>query len=119
MTEYNKVFVDSAPLIYFLEDYPTLGEKTKAVFNEVLTAEKTLVTSAATCEKYLVHPYKMDDPESEQAFFDFIEDCNMPVLPITAGVAKIAAQLRAKYQAIKGMDALSLPAQSTAGATCS
>lgn len=108
MTEYNKVFVDTAPLIYFLEDDPNLGEKAKAVFSEVLTAEKTLATSVVTCEEYLVHPYKMDDAESEQAFFDFVEDCGVQIAPITVDIAKKAAQLRAKYQAVKGMDALQL-----------
>ena len=110
MTGYNKVFVDTAPFIYFLEDAPTFGEKAKAVFSEVLNAEKTLVTSAVTCEEYLVHPYKTGDHESEQAFFDFVEDCNVLVAPITVDIAKKAAELRAKYQAIKGMDALQLAA---------
>ena len=38
MTEYSKVFVDTAPLIYFLEDDPNFGKKAKAVFGEVLAA---------------------------------------------------------------------------------
>ncbi len=108
MTEYNRVFVDTAPLIYFLENDANFGETSKTVFTEILSTGKHLITSAVTCEEYLVHPYKTGDSESAEAFFEFIEDCHLQVSPITIDVAKKAARLRAKYKDVKGMDALQL-----------
>lgn len=40
MTGYEKVFLDTAPLIYFLDDDINFGAKSKAVFEEILSAGK-------------------------------------------------------------------------------
>lgn len=108
MTGFNRVFVDTAPFIYFLEDDPNFGKVAKSVFTEVLSQGKSLNTSAVTCEEYLVHPYQADDADAVRVFFDFIEECHVQVDTITVEIAKKAAQLRAKYRDVKGMDALQL-----------
>lgn len=110
MTEFRRVFVDTAPFIYFLEDDPNFGKAAKAVFTEVLSSGRPLCTSAVTCEEYLVHPYKSNDADGVQAFFDFVEECHVQMDAITVEIARKAAQLRAKYKDVKGMDALQLAA---------
>ena len=40
MTGYNKVFLDTAPLIYFLDDDVNFGQKAKSVFEEILSNGK-------------------------------------------------------------------------------
>ena len=79
MTGFNRVFVDTAPFIYFLEDDPNFGKVAKSVFTEVLSQGKSLNTSAVTCEDYLVHPYQADDADAVRVFFDFIEECHVQV----------------------------------------
>lgn len=58
MTDYNKVFLDTAPIIYFLDDDIHYGNKVRMIFEKILDLEKALVTSTITCEEYLVYPYK-------------------------------------------------------------
>ena len=42
MTGYEKVFLDTAPLIYFLDDDANFGQKAKAVFEEILSNGKSI-----------------------------------------------------------------------------
>ena len=51
MTGYNKVFLDTAPLIYFLDDDVNFGQKAKSVFEEILSNGKTIVSSSITCHE--------------------------------------------------------------------
>ena len=46
--------------------------------------------------------------EKETAFFDFIQDANIQVVPINLTVAKAAAKIRAEHPSFKAMDALQL-----------
>ena len=63
MTEYNKVFIDTTPLIYFLDNDPNFGNKAKQIFVEILSAGKQMITSTATCTEYLVYPFKTNNQD--------------------------------------------------------
>ena len=108
MTDFNRVFIDSAPLIYFLENDANFGERSKYILNEILSKGKGLSTSVVTYEEFLVHPYQSNDAERVQSLFDFLGDCHVQIEPITLEIAQKAARIRAKYKDIKGMDALQL-----------
>ena len=58
MKGYNKVFLDTAPVIYFLDEDINFAEKVKDIFEEILENEKKMTTSAITCTEYLTFPYK-------------------------------------------------------------
>ena len=85
MTGYNKVFLDTAPLIYFLDDDVNFGQKAKSVFEEILSNGKTIVSSAITCHEYL------------------------------AKIAETAAKIRAEYHDFKAMDSLQLAVAAETG----
>ena len=82
MTGYNKVFLDTTPLIYFLDSDINLGEKTKSILEEVISEGKELVTSTITCMEYMVHPYRTGNQDKIDAFFDFTRDCDIPIKAI-------------------------------------
>ena len=48
MTGYNKIFLDTTPLIYFLDSDVNFGEKTKRILEEVISEGKESVTAAIT-----------------------------------------------------------------------
>ncbi len=108
MTGYEKVFLDTAPLIYFLDNDEHFGEKTRMIFEEVLSVEKTLITSSVACMEYLVLPYRINSRQKISAFFDFTNDCGIEILRIDTEIAKAAARIRASYPDFKAMDALQL-----------
>ena len=56
MTGYRKVFLDTAPIIYFLDNDVNFGEKAKSILEEILGNGKGLATSVITCMEYLTFP---------------------------------------------------------------
>lgn len=108
MTEYKKVFLDTTPLIYFLDDDIHFGLKTRQIFEEILYNDRLLLTSVLTCMEYLVHPYRTNNQAKIKACADFLTDCHIPVLSINLEIATRAAQIRAAYKDFKSLDALQL-----------
>ena len=58
MTEYNRIFLDTSPIIYLLDEDVNFGEKVEHIFDEILENEKKMITSVITCTEYLSHPYR-------------------------------------------------------------
>ncbi len=115
MTECSKVFLDTAPLIYFLDSDERYGPKAQAVLEEILSDGKSIVSSAITCTEYLVYPYRTHNQQKIEVFFEFMDDFGIPLLPINAEIAEKAAQIRARYKDFKTMDSLQLAAAVWAG----
>ncbi len=107
MTEYKKVFVDTAPFIYFLDDVPNFAEQAKRIFSDCITNNIELITSVITIEEYLIYPYRQKDIVKIDYFSAFLQDY-FNVIQVNSAIAKNAAMIRAKYKEIKGMDALQL-----------
>ena len=108
MTGYNKVFLDTAPLIYFLDEDSNYGEKARLILEEIISGDKTILSSVITCTEYLVHPYRTRNQEKIDVFFEFVEDCGIELTGINVGIAKKAAKIRATYKDFKAMDAYQL-----------
>ncbi len=115
MTDYEKVFIDTAPIIYFLDDNEFFGNAVKKIFEEIIFHEKAMISSVVTCEEYLVYPYKTNNNDKVDAFFEFTTECGIELCPITEEIARKAAEIRAEYDAFKGMDALQLAVAVTRG----
>ena len=56
--EYTRIFVDTAPFIYLLEDNEHYIAKMQNIFTRLVENNISLFTSAITFEEYLVHPYR-------------------------------------------------------------
>lgn len=52
MTEYKKIFFDTAPIIYFLDEDINYAEKVRRILSDFLDNEKQMVTSTITCTEY-------------------------------------------------------------------
>lgn len=115
MTGYNKVFLDTAPLIYFLDSDVNFGAKAKAVFEEILSNGKTISSSVITCTEYLVYPFRTGNQEKVDVFFEFTEACEIELVPITVEIAQKAAEIRARFKDFKAMDSLQLAAAIISG----
>lgn len=115
MTEFNKVFIDTAPFIYLLDNDPNYVSTAMAVFERLLDSEKNLVSSVITCEEYLIAPYRTNNLKKIEAFSSFIFDCGIEIRVIDEETAMKAARIRAAYQGFKSMDALQLAAACLSG----
>ena len=115
MTGYKKIFLDTTPIIYFLDADINYAEKVERIFEGLIENRSSMVISTVTCTEYLTYPYKMGNTEKINAFFDFVKDCDIPLYSIGEEVAKKAAQIRAEYKVFKAMDALQLAAACLTG----
>lgn len=101
MTGYNKVFLDTTPLIYFLDSDINFGEKTKLILEEVISEGKEIFTSAITCMEYMVYPYRTGNQDKIDAFFEFTGDCGIPIKAVDVEIARVAAAIRADIKILK------------------
>lgn len=108
MTGYNKVFLDTAPIIYFLDDDVNFGEKARSILEEILESGKEIVTSVITCTEYLTFPYRNNNREKIKAFFEFISECDISLCPVDVMIAEKASIIRAEFKNFKTMDTLQL-----------
>ena len=108
MIEYNKVFIDTSPFIYYLENNPSYVERLKTFFADCLKNKIVLVTSTITLEEYLVYPFKNNDNKMIENFLSFLSAVNIKIVNIDNRIAVNAARIRGKYDGIKGMDAIQI-----------
>lgn len=108
MTEFKRVFADTAPIIYYLENNPQYKDLIKGFFTRCLKENIQVVTSAITIEEYLVLPYSSGKIEFADNFKRFLEYMNVEVVDINSTIAEQGAKIRGQYKYFKAMDALQL-----------
>lgn len=108
MIEYKKIFLDTAPIIYFLDADINYADKVEQIFEGLIENRSSMVTSTVTCTEYLTYPYRTGNTEKINVFFEFLTDCNVQIQPIDINIAQKAAQIRARYKDFKAMDCLQL-----------
>lgn len=108
MRGYNKIFLDTTPIIYFLDVDVNFGERTRQIFEEILSNDRQMVSSVITCTEYLTFPYRTGNTEKIDVFFEFCKDCGIILCPVGSEIAQKAAKIRAEYKDYKTMDALQL-----------
>lgn len=102
------VFIDTAPLIYFIEEHETYGSIVTPLFEAADKGQIELVTSVISLLEVLVHPLRNDDEHLAQRYNDILMSApHLTMLSITAQVAQHAAELRAT-QNLKTPDAIQL-----------
>ena len=102
----KKIFLDTAPLIYYIEDNNIYVQKLNELFE--VKNRCRFVTSVITLSEVLVMPLKERKPELVKQYENILTNAeNIDIYEINIQIAKESAQLRAKYQ-IKTPDAIQL-----------
>lgn len=113
MTGSKMVFLDTAPIIYYLQCNELYYTNMKEFWKEYADCE--FVTSAITITEYLTYPYRQNDLKLIDDFYSFINSMEINVKEIDRKTAEKAAQIRAEYRHFKTMDSLQLAAACVAG----
>lgn len=102
------VGLDTAPLIYFIEQNEAYLELVRAFFHAMSQGEFQVVTSTLTLTEVLVHPLRRGNLELAQHYRDIIlnQEYLTPV-PVSPEIAELAAQLRAT-QNLRTPDAIQI-----------
>jgi predicted nucleic acid-binding protein len=102
----KRLYIETAPLIYYVEENPTYVDKMDAIIATVMGGSIEAVSSVLTLTEILIHPLKQDNTQLEQEYRTILLHSRAyRLLPITAQVAISAAGLRARYN-LRTPDAL-------------
>src|SRR5690606_20895586 len=94
--ENKSVFVDTAPLIYFIEGHSDYQSTLKELFEAADSGNVTLLSSTITLTEILVQPFKLGKPEiAEQYHRLLLNSEGIELYAISDQIALVAAQLRA------------------------
>ena len=108
MTAFNKAYLDTAPIIYYLEDILPYAEVMHAFLLQGIKNNVQFFTSTVTNMEFLVQPIKQNNKQVIDDFTRFKNLLNIKTISVNDDIAIAAAKIRAKYESIKGMDALHL-----------
>lgn len=112
----RRLFLDSAPVIYFVERNPQYYDRSRVFFE--LINERTLigVATPVTLAECLVRPYSLGQTDFQQYFIELIANsANIEFVPIASSDLAIqAAQIRARYN-LQLPDAFQVAVALTAG----
>lgn len=98
ITDGQTLFLDTAPVIYFVERKQPYFTPVEALFRRVDQGDLTVVTSAITLAECLYYPYKNEDDGLVRAFTRrLVTGQSVRFVSTTADIADQSAQLRARY----------------------
>ncbi|MHC5713362.1 MAG: type II toxin-antitoxin system VapC family toxin [Nostoc sp.] len=107
------MFLDTAPVIYFVERNPQFVDLVDPIFDR-LEADITAVASAITLSECLVGAIRLGLVDLEQAFVDVLQQDEVVFVEINANIAREAARIRVRYN-LQLPDALQVAAAIIAG----
>lgn len=94
----KRLFLDTAPVIYFVEQHPTFAAQVEGVFEHLERGEWTAVVSPVTLAECLVIPYREGNQRLVKLFFEFLtEGPGIEFILLDEMISDKAAALRARY----------------------
>jgi predicted nucleic acid-binding protein len=94
----RRLFLDSAPVIYFVEQHPVYYSILQPIFNRFESGDLTAVTSPITLAECLILPMKSGNSEAVEAFLELLGGAPSALfLPLQKETARSAAEIRSKY----------------------
>ncbi len=108
MNNKEKIYFDTAPFIYFIENNPEFYQKLEDLIFQLVEDDAIFYTSVLTQTEFSVHPIKFNRRELIDDYETLLSTMSFNINSIDILIAKHAAELRAKYPSLKTMDALQL-----------
>jgi len=104
----NIVAVDTAPLIYFIEESPAYAKVVDPFFEALQHGEFAVVTSVMSLLEALVVPLRRGDTDLARKYRDILSKTRgLTTMSIFSSIAEEAAKLRASYN-IRTPDAIQM-----------
>ncbi|MHC4873762.1 MAG: type II toxin-antitoxin system VapC family toxin [Planctomycetota bacterium] len=106
----NRVFIDTAPLIYLTERTDDLNDEVFSQIQNWLESDSLLVTSTVTLMEILIAPKKNKDLSLENKYRLLIKELfSEPLLVFDEDTAVLSAEFRVRYN-LKTPDAIQVAA---------
>ncbi len=95
LAEGATVLVDTAPFIYLLENHPQWAERFVGLFEAADRGSVQIALSTVTLAEVLTGPYKAGQTALAKRYEKAL--LSYQVVPLSAAIASLAAQLRVRY----------------------
>ena len=103
-----RVFIDTAPFIYLIENHPVFGAPTEQYLSTCVENESMLFTSVISYLEFCVVPLREKRHDIIEKFEELLADLSIEMQSIDLVNAKYASQLRSQYAFLKTADAIQL-----------
>ena len=110
MTESDSVFLDTAPIIYLIENNPSYYSTISSYLANSIKNDVPILTSVISISEFGVNPKRLNKLELIEDMEQMLAMLQVKVVDINLEMAEISSSLRAKYQSLKSFDALQLAA---------
>jgi predicted nucleic acid-binding protein len=118
MTGTEKVFFDTSPFIYLIEDHPEFALPVRDFMADQMTnLESQFFTSSITLAEFFVKPKKDQEHAIVEKFKSKLKEFHIVVFDISPEIAEYSAELRAKYNFLRTFDAIQLATAISFGCT--
>ena len=106
----QKICLDTAPFIYFIEESETYRNIVRPIFFEIDSGNIEAITSTITLLEVLVHPLRTgNEALAEQYREILLSSAGLITFEISHKISEMASRLRAKYS-IRTPDAIQIAA---------
>jgi hypothetical protein len=111
VAQVNSLFIDTAPIIYYVEAHPLFGSLTKEVVSAFQSGNLRAYSSGLTLTEVLPKPIERGDEKLARKFAEFLKHGKgRTVVEISEEVAEVAGTLRGHYFFLKTVDAVQIAA---------
>ncbi|OZH55375.1 twitching motility protein PilT [Hydrocoleum sp. CS-953] len=108
LEQLNRIFLDSAPIIYYVESNPNYFLIIDEVFNYIESHSIAVITSPITLAECLILPTRQKNLSGQQQFINILTSQDtINFVDINSEIALIAADIRVRYN-LKLPDALQI-----------
>lgn len=115
MNAVGKIFFDTAPFIYLLENHPKYGQIVNDFIIEATGNNASFVTSVLSLAEFGVIPERNNRQDLIVDFDHLIRSASFDILIVERQIAINSYKLRAKYPSLKAIDSLQLAAAINSG----
>ena len=113
----QKICLDTAPIIYYIEDHETYRKIVRPVFVEIDVGNIEAITSTLTLLEVLVHPFRAGNQVLAEKYREILlSSAGLITFEISHEISEMASRLRAKYS-IRTPDAIQIAVGIQYGAT--
>jgi len=113
LTGVSRLFLDTAPVIYFVEQNPQFVEQVDPIFDR-LESEITAVVGAVAVAERLVGTLRLGLTDLEQVYLNVLDREDVVFVESTLAIAREAARVRFQYN-LQLPDALQVAAAIASG----
>ena len=109
LAQLNTIFIDTAPIIYYIQAHPQFGPLAKEVVYSFQAGNISAFLSVITLVEVLPKPIETGNENLARKFAEFLKTGkNISLLDISINIAERAGKLRGQYTSLKAMDAIQI-----------